>query len=128
MPKILIAEDNSGTAGLLKTLLELEGHQVVTTSRAAAITTLLRTERPDLLLLDLHLGPQDGLEIVCKIRGAPDTAHLPIVVISGLEKSVQAGQSGADGFILKPFGARELLKAIDQALSRRKDNAPGNSP
>ena len=128
MSKILIAEDNSGTAGLLKTLLELEGHQVVTASRATAITTLLRTERPDLLLLDLHLGQQDGLEIMCRIRRDPDTAHLPIVVISGLEKSSQAEQAGADSFVLKPFGARDLLEAIDLAISRREDNAPSSSP
>ena len=108
--KILIVEDNPGTVELLKILLDLEGYEVVTTCHAQEVLTLLEKERPDVLILDLHLGQDDGIDVLRAIRRNPEVVDTPIVVVSGMECGWEAEKAGADTFLLKPFGVDQLLK------------------
>ena len=116
--KILLVEDDPSTVEMLKILLDLEGYEVVTTSHAKEVLTLLEKERPDILLMDFHLGQDDGIGVLRAIRRNPKVADTPIVVVSGMECSWEAEKAGADIFLLKPFGIDELLETLRKAMAQ----------
>ena len=93
-------------------LLELEGYEVVTTRHAQEVFPLLDRERPDVLIMDFHLGRGDVLR---EIRGKPEVAGIPVVVMSGMECSGDAEKAGADVFLLKPFALDQLLEILQRA-------------
>jgi CheY-like chemotaxis protein len=121
MAKILVADDDAGVVVLLKTLLELEGYQVVTTRTLQSIAPLVESERPDLALIDFYLGEEKGLHALEAIRCSPTTSRTPVLLTSALDHSYEAEKAGADGFVLKPFTAQDLFTAIGQALARRSE-------
>jgi len=116
VPKILIAEDNQGTTDMLKTLLEMEGFEVAATHRAQRVVSLAAKECPDALVIDFHLGPENCVSVIRNIRRTPGIANLPVIVVSGMECSLEAEQAGADAFLLKPFGIDMLLDTIREVL------------
>lgn len=118
MPSVLIAEDNKGTADMLKLLLELEGFQASIVQKAELVLATLEQQCPDVLLLDFHLGTEESTSLLHTIRSRPSFGNLPIVVVSGMEHSWEAEKAGADIFLLKPFGAEELLTALREAMAR----------
>ena len=116
MHKIVVAEDDPGTVRMLKILLELEGYEVVTTRHAQEVLPLLDRERPDVLIMDFHLGRDDASDVLREIRGKPEVAGIPVVVMSGMECSGDAEKAGADVFLLKPFALDQLLEILQRAV------------
>lgn len=120
MPSVLIAEDNRGTADMLKILLELEGYQVFIVQESQLVLPTLEQQRPDALLMDFFLKEEKATDVLQSIRSQPQFDTLPIVVVSGMEIGWEAEQAGADAFLLKPFNADELLAALQEAMGRRE--------
>jgi len=120
VPRILIAEDNRGTADMLKILLELEGYHVSIVQESQLVLPTLEQQRPDVLLMDFYLGQEKATDLLQSIRSQPQFDTLPIVVVSGMELSWEVEQAGADAFLLKPFGADELFAALQEAMRRRE--------
>ena len=112
MPKILLAEDDRTMISLLTTLLKLEGFEVVALDAHADVPASVSRERPDALLMDVHLGGQNGMEIVETLRKDPANADINIVMTSGLNTREACLQCGANDFILKPFMPDDLLKLL----------------
>lgn len=112
MPKILLAEDDRTMISLLTTLLKLEGFEVVALEAHADIPAAVSRERPDAMLMDVHLGGQNGMEIVETLRRDPANARINIVMTSGLNTRDECLQCGANDFILKPFMPDDLLKLL----------------
>jgi CheY-like chemotaxis protein len=104
------------TPEMLKILLELEGYEVVTTRHAQEVLPLLDRERPDVLVMDFHLGSDDAGDVLREIRGNPEVADSPVVVMSGMECSRDAEKAGADVFLLKPFAFDQLLEILPRAV------------
>lgn len=119
--KILVIEDDPSILRGLQLNLTMEGYLVRSASDGAVGLSLAQSERPDLILVDVMLPSMDGLEIVRRVREKdPD---LPILILSakGQEPDKVAGLSlGADDYVVKPFGLKELLARIDAALRRRR--------
>src|SRR5512144_355195 len=84
MAKILLAEDDHTMVSLLKTLLKMEGFEVVALDVNADVPAAVQHENPDTLLMDVHLGKQSGMDIVQAIRQNPELANVRIVMTSGL--------------------------------------------
>lgn len=120
MPSVLIAEDNRGTADMLKILLELEGYHVSIVQEPQLVLPTLEQQRPDVLLMDFFLGQVEATGLLQSIRSQPKFDALPIVVVSGMELSWEAEQAGADAFLLKPFSADELFAALKEAINQRQ--------
>src|SRR5215813_8362077 len=80
--KVLIAEDNADSQQLLKTILESEGFIVTTASDGEKAIDILREIKPDILITDLLLPTVSGGDLIRHVRGAPELAQIPIVVIS----------------------------------------------
>jgi DNA-binding NtrC family response regulator len=115
-PKILLAEDDVTMVSLLKTLLKMEGFEVVALKADADVPAAVRSEHPDVILLDVHLGPQNGLDILESICNSEDTRTSRVVMSSGANVKEECIQRGAFGFILKPYMPDELITLLKQAI------------
>ncbi len=119
--KILVIEDDPSILRGLQLNLGMEGYAVRSAIDGETGLALARTERPDLVVVDVMLPRMGGLEVVREIRAAdPD---LPVLILSakGQESDKVAGlQLGADDYMVKPFGLKELLARIDALLRRRR--------
>lgn len=116
MPKVLLAEDDVTMVTLLKTLLKMEGFHVVAVDADADIPDAVRRERPDVLLLDVHLSFQDGLQILDMIRLDPRISGLRVVMTSGLDLREESLQHGANDFISKPFMPDDLVRTLKKTM------------
>jgi DNA-binding response OmpR family regulator len=112
MPKVLLAEDDHTMVSLLKTLLKMEGFEVVALDVNADVPAAVQDENPDALLMDVHLGKQSGMDIVQAIRKNPGLAKVRIVMTSGLNVKDECLRHGANYFLLKPFMPDDLLKVL----------------
>ena len=112
MVKILIVDDDHTMAGLLKTLLELDGYDVVHDIREGSLVSTVRSEKPDVILMDIFMIDSDGLELLVELLAEKDLADTRIVMTSGMELSEQAAAAGADAFLLKPYTPDQLISAI----------------
>jgi len=112
MPKVLLAEDDHTMVSLLKTLLKLEGFEVVELDVNADVPAAVQHENPDALLMDVHLGKQNGLDIVQAIRKNPVLANVRIVMTSGLNVKEECLKHGANHFLMKPFMPDDLLRLL----------------
>jgi DNA-binding response OmpR family regulator len=84
MAKVLLAEDDPTMLSLLQTLLKMEGFEVLALNHDSDVRAAVQLEKPDVLLMDVHLGQQSGMEILETIRKDHDLAQLRIVMTSGL--------------------------------------------
>ena len=112
MPKVLLAEDDHTMVSLLKTLLKLEGFEVVALDVNADVPAAVQHENPDALLMDVHLGKQSGMDIVQAIRKNPALADVRIVMTSGLNVKDECLKHGANHFLMKPFMPDDLLSLL----------------
>ena len=112
MAKILLAEDDSTMVSLLKTLLLMEGFEVVALDVDADIPAAVQRERPDAIFMDVHLGEQSGMQVLQSIRKNQDTAQVRIVMTSGLNVKDECINLGANAFLQKPFMPDELISVL----------------
>jgi two-component system KDP operon response regulator KdpE len=123
MHRVLIVEDEPEIRGIVRVLLEGEGYRVAEAENAERALIAARTEKPDLVLLDLGLPDGDGLLVV---RGIRAWSPMPIVVLSARtleEQKILALDAGADDYVTKPFSAPELLARARAALRRNAQAA-----
>lgn len=116
MATILIIEDDDVIAEFMGAVLEKEKHTIHLAHSALEGVSTFRMWSVDLILLDLGLPDQDGIEVLKKIR---ETSSVPIIIISARDhekNKVEALDLGADDYITKPFGTPELLARIRTAL------------
>lgn len=117
MTKIMLAEDDYTMVTLLKTLLDMEGYQVVALTGNDDIYESVCKDRPDVLLLDVHLPHVNGLDVLAQVRADDETKDLKVVMTSGLDLEDECVRSGADGFLLKPYMPDDLLNILKQNIS-----------
>lgn len=108
MPTIMIVDDDRTTVKLLKTLLEMDGFEVLTASRGQAALELAHETPPDIFLVDFHLSDMEGVELITQLRVDPGCSRVPIVVASGLNVEDQVLKAGANKFLVKPFEPGKL--------------------
>jgi DNA-binding response OmpR family regulator len=119
--RILVIEDDPSILRGLQLNLGMEGYVVRSAMDGETGLALARTEKPDLVVVDVMLPRLGGLEVVREIRAADP--ELPVLILSakGQETDKVAGlQLGADDYMVKPFGLKELLARIDALLRRRR--------
>ena len=112
MAKVLLAEDDPTMVSLLKTLLKMEGFDVVALPSDANVPVSVINEKPDVLFMDVHIGQQNGMDIVESIRKNPETSGLRVVMTSGLNVKEECMRRGANHFLLKPFMPDDLLRLL----------------
>jgi two-component system, OmpR family, KDP operon response regulator KdpE len=117
---LLVVDDEPPIRRLLRTSLGAEGFEVIEADNAEKALTAIETRKPEIVILDLGLPDEDGLDVIRRIRRSG--SKLPIVVLSsrGDERGkVEALELGADDYVTKPFGIAELVARIRTALRHR---------
>lgn len=116
-PKVLLAEDDFTMVTLLKTLLKMEGYEVIALDADADVIEAVRTINPDVLLMDVHLFSQNGLDVLAKVRESDDIKNIRVLMSSGSNVKDECLKRGADGFLMKPYMPDDLFKLLSQVLS-----------
>lgn len=124
MGKIMVVDDNTVMLGFMTTLLELEGYAAVTVSRPEDIMPVTVAEQPDVIIMDVHLAEQDTLAILKELKHDPQLATIPIIAVSGMDRSEECQAIGVDEFMLKPFMPAKLLEKIEQLRQSRLESKP----
>ena len=113
---VLIIEDEENICNFIRTSLQPQNYKIITASTAAEGLSIANSGSVDLILLDLGLPDMDGLHVIRQIRS---WSSMPILVISARTKEqekVEALDLGADDYITKPFGTKELMARIRTAM------------
>ena len=128
--KILILEDEQDILQLVKHYLEKEGFRPVTAMSGLEALKKVKEDKPDLVVLDLMLPEMDGLEVCKRLRSVPDTAMLPILMLTAKAEesdTIVGLELGADDYVTKPFSPKALVARV-KALLRRVERAPSTDP
>jgi len=125
MAKILIVDDEQDIADLVSYNLEKEGFNTIKAYDGADVLKIVKTQKPDLIILDLMLPHMNGLDICRAIRRNPETASLPIIMLTAKGDEVDkiiGLEIGADDYMTKPFSIKELIARVRTILRRLHDN------
>src|SRR5690349_2038016 len=118
-PRILVVDDTADIAVLVTRVLEEAEFDVVTASGGSAALAALQEQRPDALVLDVHMPELTGWEVLTRIRSDPALKDLPVVmctVRASDEDRRQAADLGADLYVTKPFALSDLVESVRRAV------------
>ena len=116
---IYILEDDASIRKLVVYTLNSQGMEAEGFERPSLFWSAMEERKPELVLLDIMLPEEDGLQVLKRLRGAPETRKLPVLMLTakGTEYDKVLGlDEGADDYITKPFGMMELMARIRAAL------------
>ncbi len=122
--KILVVDDNAIGRELLRDTIELDGeYEVLTASSGEEALRLAERERPNLIILDLHMPRMDGYQTTSELRSRPGTRDIPIIALTasrvGREDRRRAFESGCQDYLEKPVPRHLLLSKLRQHLHLR---------
>ena len=123
MALIYIVEDDKNISEIESFALKNSGHNVVEFESGKLFFKKLAEKKPDLILLDIMLPDEDGLEILKKVRNAPETKKIPVIMVTAKTTEIDKVKGldlGADDYLTKPFGVMELISRVKALLRRSK--------
>ncbi len=120
---ILVVDDDSQIRRVMRNALSSHGYTIIEARNGEEALKKVRTERLDLIILDLNMPDMDGIEVCREIRVVSNLPIIMLTVRSAEKDKVRALDAGADDYVVKPFGIDELLARIRAALRR----APGEA-
>ncbi len=119
--KILVADDEPTIVRLMEFILARQGHEMIVAVNGEEALQKIRTEQPDLVLLDIMMPRIDGYEVAQQLRADPATAALPIIMLSAKaqEEDIRRGvEVGVDEYVTKPFSPEHLVHVVSEYLKR----------
>jgi two-component system cell cycle response regulator DivK len=118
---ILVVEDQEDNRQILRDLLGSAGLRIIEAHDGEQALTVARSERPDLILMDIQLPLVDGYEATRSIKRDPELKDIPIIAVTSYALSgdeQKAREAGCDAYVAKPYSTRDLLARIDQFLEQ----------
>ncbi|GAB4273889.1 MAG: hypothetical protein Kow0056_01470 [Coriobacteriia bacterium] len=119
MARILAVDDEPTITRLVQAALERDGHEVLTASNGDEALLRARTEKPDLILLDIMMPGMDGHEVLMRLRDDISTENIPVVFLSAVgdvAEQLEGLEEGAVDYITKPFSPADLRSAVRDLL------------
>jgi len=119
--KILVVEDNDRNRRLMRILLRANGYEVIEAATGKEAMDYLKTQKPDLILMDIQLPYTDGLALTREIKNGAETSDIPVIAVTAhamrgdRERILEAG---CDGYISKPINTREVPLIIANILEK----------
>ncbi|HXF84617.1 MAG TPA: response regulator [Anaerolineales bacterium] len=116
---VMIIEDEEDAAELFAEMMRVSGFRVNKTSASAPALSMMKADKPDVVLLDIMMPEVSGLDILRAMRRDPELAAIPVIVISAksmptdIKNSMEAG---ASTYLTKPVGYQDLKEAVERAL------------
>jgi phosphate regulon transcriptional regulator PhoB len=129
--KILVVDDERDIVDLIAYNLEKEGFSIARAYDGEEALKTIASEKPDLMILDLMLPGVQGLDVCRSIRKDPETAGLPIIMLTAKSDEIDrilGLEIGADDYITKPFSIRELIARVRAVLRRTAVREPDKEP
>ncbi len=122
---VLVVDDDPTIIAFIHCVLEKNGYLPMISTSAAASLSVLRIKPPDLILTDMAMPDMDGNEFYARLRQIPETAHTPVVFITGTiipEEEAELNRMTEEGksYLAKPFNASKLLTIISAQLTRKR--------
>ena len=128
MPKkILAVDDERHIVRLVQINLQKEGYEVVTASNGREALEKVKSEKPDLVVMDVMMPEMDGFEALEQMKADPETANVPVIMLTAKaqDADVFSGwQKGADLYLTKPFNPAELLTFVKRIFSNQSEETP----
>jgi two-component system alkaline phosphatase synthesis response regulator PhoP len=129
MPKqrILVVDDDREVVRLMRAYLEQAGYEVLAAYNGETAVHTLRREKPDLVLLDLMLPDRDGYDITRLVRGDPNLAKIPIIMLTARVEDTDkiiGLEIGADDYVTKPYNPREVVARVRARLRSQESYQP----
>ncbi len=118
MTKVMLVEDDASMMYLLKTLLTLEGFSVATMDISEDVLERTRSEKPDVMLMDVHLGGKNGVDVLTEMRKHDDLKDVVVIMSSGMNLEYECRDAGANAFLLKPFMPDDLIALIRRTTAK----------
>ncbi|KXK14230.1 MAG: response regulator [Fimbriimonadaceae bacterium] len=125
--KILVCDDERNIVRLIQVNLERHGYQVVTAFDGKEGLEKIKSEKPNMVVLDVMMPYMDGFEVLKAIRRDPETENLPVIMLTAKaqDKDVFEGYHfGADMYLTKPFNPAELIAFVKRISEGTKDDGP----
>jgi len=120
---ILIVEDNEQNQKLAGDLLRFKGFRVMVAETAEIGIPVALKEKPDLVLMDIHLPGMNGIEALAKLRADPKTRSIPVFAFTASvmpQDRREITSAGFDGFLSKPINLKEFLETIEAAMAAKR--------
>ncbi len=117
---IMVVDDEQEIVTVVRLMLERKGFNVRCAYSGQQVFADLEEQKPDLIILDVMMPEMDGLEVLRRLKTAPETSSIPVVMLTALDQHediVRGYETGADYYIPKPFTKDQLLDGINSILS-----------
>jgi two-component system response regulator VicR len=125
--KILCIEDEPQMIDLMRLILETQGYQVVATQGGQEGLDMMRSEQPDLVLLDIMMPEMDGGDVRHHMQQDAQLSRIPVIVVTAkaapIDKVLWMNVAQVDDYVTKPFGPDDLLASVERVLARRGGRA-----
>ena len=120
---IMVVDDNPDIITIVRTILEGKGYGVLSATSGPELLNMLKTQKPDLIILDIMMPEMDGLEVLSRLKGLTETATIPVILLTAkvqYEDVLGGYKLGADYYITKPFTSTQLVNGINLLLGEGK--------
>ena len=120
---ILVADDEPAIRTMLEVILSADGHEVITVEDGKAVLEFLKSNTPDVMLLDVKMPQLNGFEICNRVRRIKRLAHLPIMLLTGFDDDQTKDHAklvGADDIIYKPLSGKNLRGRVAQLVESKR--------
>ncbi len=121
MARILIVDDSPTEIHVLKTMLEKAGHQTMSAGNAEEGIAKVKSEKPDLILMDVVMPGTNGFQATREITKDPETAHIPVIIVTTKDQEtdkVWGLRQGAKDYLVKPVQEADLLAKIKAVMGK----------
>jgi DNA-binding response OmpR family regulator len=118
-PTILIADDDDDVRDVIAYKLQMAGFRTLSADNGRSALTIAIEQRPRMIILDVTMPQLDGLSVCYELHACPETAEIPVLMISGSGRPDQSDLGlaiGADDYLAKPFSQREMLRRVNWLL------------
>jgi CheY-like chemotaxis protein len=120
---IVVVDDNPDIITIVRTILEGKGYNVICATSGAEMFTCVQQQKPNLIILDIMMPQMDGLEVLTRLKGSPETSAIPVILLTAkvqYEDVLGGYKLGADYYITKPFTSTQLINGINLLLGEAK--------
>ena len=117
--KVLVVDDSRTVRNFLQKMLRQGGFDTLEAADGQTGVTLALTHQPDLIIMDVVMPGMNGFQATRKLRRAPETRGIPIIIMSGNQEAIDnfwATKIGANDFMMKPFNRKEIFRRLEKVL------------
>lgn len=124
MPRVMIVDDDETMQSLLRTLLQIEGYEVIEAPSFDQIIATARSQKPDAVLMDCILPDVDGIELLRQMKADEALEETVFVMTSGLDYEESSMARGANAFLQKPYPPEQLIEMLQREIGKAGGAAP----